>query len=136
MLDATYRGFKDHVATGRHMTPDAVEAAARGRVWSGENAKEKGLVDELGGYAVALRLAREAANLAPDAPVNIVVYPRERGFAATFFGRLLDRDKDDATQSTGALQRGLTAFRSIASLVEAVLDDPRSLLMPPIGDIR
>src|SRR5215813_6205878 len=56
-LDETYRGFKDHVAAGRHMTQDEVEAVAKGRVWSGEDAKTRGLVDGLGGYAVALRLA-------------------------------------------------------------------------------
>ena len=58
-LDATYQGFKDHVAAGRHLTPDAVEAIAQGRVWSGEEAKANGLVDALGGYEVALRLAKE-----------------------------------------------------------------------------
>jgi protease-4 len=136
LLDTTYSGFKQHVAAGRHMSPDAVEAAARGRVWSGEDAKEKGLVDELGGYATALRLVRESAKLAPDAPLDIVVYPRDRGLAATLFGRLLDRDNDDEATSSGALQRGVTAIHSIVGLVEAVLDDPRSLLMPPIGEIR
>jgi protease-4 len=47
-LDDTYKGFKDHVATGRHMTQEEVEAVAKGRVWSGEDAKAHGLVDELG----------------------------------------------------------------------------------------
>src|SRR5262249_56392399 len=37
-LDETYRGFKDHVATGRHMTEEEVEAIAKGRVWTGEQA--------------------------------------------------------------------------------------------------
>src|SRR6516162_446825 len=53
-LDETYRGFKDHVASGRHMTQEEVEEVAKGRVWSGEDAKARGLVDELGGNAVAL----------------------------------------------------------------------------------
>ncbi len=56
-LDATYQGFKDHVASGRHMTPEAVEAVAKGRVWTGEEAKARGLVDALGGFEAALRLA-------------------------------------------------------------------------------
>jgi protease-4 len=75
-LDETYKGFKDHVATGRHMTQDEVEAVAKGRVWSGEDAKAHGLVDELGGYTVALRLAKEAANLSPEAPFTLRVSPR------------------------------------------------------------
>ena len=44
-LDETYRGFKEHVAAGRHLSADQVEAVAKGRVWSGEEAKAKGLVD-------------------------------------------------------------------------------------------
>src|SRR6202043_2582174 len=89
-LDNTYRGFKDHVAAGRHLSADAVEAAAKGRVWTGEDALRLGLVDALGGYDTALVLARQAANLPSDAPVDIVVYPRERGLAALLFGRLVD----------------------------------------------
>src|SRR6202035_5763128 len=104
-------------------------------VWSGEDAKEKGLVDELGGYATALRLVREAAKLAPDAPLDIVVHPRERGLAAILFDGLLDTDDDEHAPS-GALPRGLTAIHSVIGLVEAVLYVPRSLLMPPIGEIR
>ena len=87
-LDQTYRGFKAHVAAGRHLSDEAVEAVAKGRVWSGEDAKKNGLVDELGGYAVALRLAREAAKLAPDAPVKLVTFPREKSFAEIIFDRL------------------------------------------------
>ena len=87
-LDDTYRGFKDHVASGRHMTQEAVEEVAKGRVWTGEDAKARGLVDELGGYAVALRLAREAAKLAPDAPVKLTVFPREKQPFEIIYDRL------------------------------------------------
>src|SRR6202011_2282066 len=57
-LDDAYKGFKDHVADGRHMTQEEVEKVAKGRVWTGADAKAHGLVDELGGFAVALRLAK------------------------------------------------------------------------------
>ena len=53
-LDQTYRGFKERVASGRHMSADQVEAVAKGRVWTGEEARERGLVDALGGYDAAL----------------------------------------------------------------------------------
>ncbi|HUI34326.1 MAG TPA: signal peptide peptidase SppA, partial [Stellaceae bacterium] len=89
-LNNTYRGFKDHVAAGRHLSADAVEAAAQGRVWTGEDALRLGLVDALGGYDTAFALARQAAKLASDAPINIVVYPQERGLGALLFGRLAD----------------------------------------------
>ncbi|HZK90687.1 MAG TPA: signal peptide peptidase SppA [Stellaceae bacterium] len=134
-LDQIYAGFKAHVAAGRHLDPGAVEAAAKGRVWTGAEAKDKGLVDALGGYEVALRLAREAAHLAADAPVDLVVFPKERGLVATLLGRLLGRDEDDDRYSTG-LERGLGAVRTLAGAAQAVLDDSGVLRMPPIGEIR
>ena len=134
-LDNTYRGFKDRVATGRHLSPDAVEAAAKGRVWTGEDALRLGLVDALGGYDTALTLARQAANLPTDAPIEIVVYPRERGLAALLFGRLADRDDDD-TATPAALQKSLAALQVLAAAIDAVSSDPGLLRMIPIGDIR
>src|SRR6476646_10017112 len=53
-LDTVYAGFKDRVAAGRRLDKDSVEKIARGRVWTGEDAKARGLVDELGGYDTAL----------------------------------------------------------------------------------
>jgi protease-4 len=134
MLDDTYAGFKNHVIAGRHMSADAVEAIAKGRVWSGEDAKEKGLVDALGGYETALALARSAAKLPEDAPVEIVVYPRERGLMAALLDRL--RGEDDEPNSASAFQRGLTALRMLVAAAEVTFDDAGVLHMPPIGDIR
>lgn len=132
-LDGTYAGFKQHVAAGRHLSADAVEAVAKGRVWSGAEAKQKGLVDALGGYETAFRLAREAAKLADDAPIDIVVYPRERGLVATLLARLRGDDEEPATS---AAARGLATLRLLVSAVAAALDDPQALRMPPLGDIR
>jgi protease IV len=134
-LDEVYAGFKAHVADGRHLTADAVEADAKGRVWTGADAKEKGLVDALGGYETALRLTREAAHLAPDAPVEIVVFPRERGLAATLFRRLRN-DEDDNGNSPGALERGVAALRILFAAAETAFADPGLLRMPSIGEIR
>ena len=60
------------------MSADQVEAVAKGRVWSGEDAKERGLVDALGGYDVALRLAKEAAAIPADGAFELAVFPRPR----------------------------------------------------------
>jgi protease IV len=137
-LDLTYRGFKQHVAAGRHLSEDAVEAVAKGRVWSGEEAKAKGLVDALGGYAVALQLAREAAGLAADAPVKLVVYPREKSTAELIFDRLFDdsRDTDGAPAPSSATLRAWTALSAVAAGLDDLFGDPGILRMPPLGDIR
>ncbi len=91
-LDETYKGFKDRVASGRHMTQEEVEDVAKGRVWSGEDAKAHGLVDELGGRAVALRLAKEAVRLAPDAAVKLTVFPHEKEAFEIVFDRLFGKE--------------------------------------------
>ncbi len=136
-LDETYRGFKDHVATGRHMTQQEVEAVAKGRVWSGEDAKAQGLVDQLGGYAVALRLAKEAANLPPEAPFTLTVFPREKTLPELLYDHVTgkDRERDDGTISSGSLERSLQAVQPFLQRLEAILD-PGVLAMPPLGPVR
>jgi protease-4 len=135
-LDLTYRGFKQHVADGRHLSEDAVEAVAKGRVWSGEEAKAKGLVDALGGYAVALQFAKEAAGLPADAQVKLVVYPREKSAAELIFDRLFDHDRDGAPAPSGAIERAWTALSALAAPLDGLFGDPGVLRMPPVGDIR
>jgi protease IV len=137
-LDETYKGFKDHVATGRQMTQEKVEAVAKGRVWSGEDAKARGLVDELGGYAVALRLAKEAAKLPPEAPFTLTVFPREEGPAELLYNRLFgkDRDGEDGSGASGSIERSLKAVQPLLQRLEAILDTPGVLTMPPLGPVR
>lgn len=62
-IDDTYRTFKTRVAAGRKMTLDKVESLAQGRVYSGLQAKELGLVDELGSLKDAIQLAKKEAGL-------------------------------------------------------------------------
>ncbi|WP_395308158.1 signal peptide peptidase SppA [Mycobacterium sp. AMU20-3851] len=73
--DLFYTDFVERVAAGRNLTVEAVEEVARGRVWTGADAKERGLVDELGGLQTAIVRAKVRAGLAPDADVRIVNYP-------------------------------------------------------------
>ncbi len=64
-----YDTFLDRVATGRHMTKAEVDAVGQGRVWTGQQALQHGLVDKLGGLREALDEARSAGGLPPDAPI-------------------------------------------------------------------
>jgi protease IV len=68
-VDAIYTDFVAKVAEGRRRPVADIEAVARGRVWTGRDAVQAGLVDELGGMRDAVRIARERGNLAEDAPV-------------------------------------------------------------------
>lgn len=73
-LDWIYADFTGKVAQGRNMTVEQVDAIARGRVWTGEDAAGHGLVDRLGGLETAQDLARGEAGLPSSAPAR--VYPR------------------------------------------------------------
>ncbi|WP_326547874.1 signal peptide peptidase SppA [Mycolicibacterium sp. ND9-15] len=73
--DLVYADFVERVAAGRNMTVEAVEAVAQGRVWTGADALERGLVDELGGLRTAIARAKVLAGLKSDADVRIIGYP-------------------------------------------------------------
>ncbi|MFY9820355.1 MAG: signal peptide peptidase SppA [Thermoanaerobaculia bacterium] len=75
LLDRTYTAFVGHVAAGRKMSREAVEAVASGRVWTGAAAQKLGLVDELGGLDRALELARAGAGIGPREAVAVDFYP-------------------------------------------------------------
>ncbi len=65
-----YDRFTKLVSDARDMPPDRVRELARGRVWAGETAAALGLVDELGGFDVALAAVRTSLQLPPDAPLD------------------------------------------------------------------
>jgi protease IV len=73
--DLFYTDFVERVADGRNMTADAVDLVAQGRVWTGADALERGLVDELGGLRTAVRRAKILAGLDEDTEVRVVGYP-------------------------------------------------------------
>lgn len=74
LLDRVYADFVAKVASGRSMSPDAVDAVARGRIWTGADAATNGLVDTLGGLRDAAALARERSGLRSDAPLRAAVH--------------------------------------------------------------
>jgi protease-4 len=75
-LDHIYADFTQKVAAGRGLSAERVHELARGRVWTGADALERGLVDELGGLDKAAAIARRRAGLPAAAPLRI--YPRSR----------------------------------------------------------
>ncbi|MFY0541252.1 signal peptide peptidase SppA [Nannocystis pusilla] len=85
-LDRVYVDFTTKVAEGRGLPIEKVREVAKGRIWTGADAKELGLVDELGGWPVALRLAREAAGLDADADIQLEVFPEDKGLLGSLLG--------------------------------------------------
>lgn len=82
MVGQTYSLFKQRVSEGRDLPLDKVDEIARGRVWSGEAAKHRGLVDEFGGFSDAVARAKKEAGIPDNAQVSLVTFhgqPRPDG---------------------------------------------------------
>jgi protease-4 len=77
-LQAGYQAFLDGVSKGRGMSLEEADKLGRGRVWLGSQAKEVGLVDELGGLERAVALAKELAHIPASQKVSYRIYPREK----------------------------------------------------------
>ena len=77
-MQATYDAFVEKAAQGRNTTPERIDAIGQGRVWTGRQAKEIGLVDELGGLDRAVALAKQRAKIAQDTEVELVIYPPKK----------------------------------------------------------
>ena len=76
-MQATYDTFVEKAAQGRNTTPERIDAIGQGRVWTGRQAKQIGLVDELGGLDRAVALAKQRAKIAQDSEVELVDLPAE-----------------------------------------------------------
>ena len=113
--DLLYADFVERVAAGRNLSTEAVDVVARGRVWTGADAVERGLVDELGGFRTAVRRAKVMAGLDEDTEVRVVSYPGSS---------LLDmlRPRASSQPAAASLPDALGALlgRSIAGILDNV----------------
>jgi protease-4 len=99
MMESFYRDFVGRVAEHRGKTYDEADALAQGRVWSGAEARQHGLVDRLGGLETAIGVAKEKAGIAPAQDVALVVLPARKGL----FDMLFERQEDAEIAAARAL---------------------------------
>ncbi|GIL40625.1 signal peptide peptidase SppA [Roseiterribacter gracilis] len=111
-LDDTYGAFVQNVAAGRKLAPEKVEAVAKGRVWTGRQAKEIGLVDELGGIDVAFKVVRTELGLAADAPLATRVLPARRTPGEQILRMLRGEDSVSVFEPLGPFLR---AYRELTA---------------------
>lgn len=135
-LDRVYEDFTGKVAEGRGMPLQKVRQVAKGRVWTGEAAHERGLVDELGGFGVALRAAREEAGLPADAEIELRVYPRPESAFAALFGE--QPESSEARAAVEAAVRVMKAIRPVGEMLERLQAEPaeRALRAPEVSPAR
>jgi len=79
-LQAFYDQFVEKAADSRHSTPEQIDALAQGRVWTGRQAKQNHLVDELGGLDRAIAIAKQRAKIPAENDVELVIYPPRKSF--------------------------------------------------------
>ena len=90
-LFASYNRFVSLAAEGRKIDNAKMQELAQGRTWLGSQAKENGLVDALGGFPAAIKLAREKANIPAGEAVALKLFDKKK----TFIEEILQRDNDE-----------------------------------------
>lgn len=122
-LDRIYADFTAKAAQGRKLPLDKLEPLAHGRVWTGADARERGLVDDLGGFLAALDAAVVAGKLDPDAFV-LREYPRRRPPLEQVLAALSgnDGENSDDVESVAVDLRGARGVRDLAALAAQAAD--------------
>jgi protease-4 len=87
-LRAVYDSFVEKVAEARKRPRDEIDGVSQGRVWLGAQAKQNGLIDEIGGFDRAIAMVKEKAKLRPEDKVTLVAYPPPKKFFEVLMSRL------------------------------------------------
>ena len=115
-MRTVYDLFVKRVAEGRQQSTSAVDAVAQGRVWTGQRARELGLVDKLGGLDDAIRAAAERARLDSAKGITLTVYPAKR----TIYELLSQQLSGNSTDGLSALigRTDARAMQTAASMLQ------------------
>jgi protease-4 len=114
-MDSFYKGFVQKVAASRRTTPEKIDALAQGRVWTGRQARQHGLVDMLGGLDTAVAVAKQRAGIPADEDVELVTFPPRR----TLFEALADRFQASSVGVWAQLAGGADG-RAVAALTAPI----------------
>lgn len=90
-----YDRFITKVSIGRNLEKEDVDKIGRGRVWTGQQAKELGLIDEIGGLSKAIELVKELINVPPEEDVKLDVWPKKQPFFSSIFQRRLIKSQSN-----------------------------------------
>ncbi len=115
-LDGIYDEFTTKVAEGRGLSKEKVLEIAKGRIWSGEDAKLNGLVDELGGLSKAIELAKRSSGIPADQSIRLKLFPKRRTLTESLVQRFLGGEEESSEPET---QLGI--IKALAPLRDAAL---------------
>ncbi|MBN2534588.1 MAG: signal peptide peptidase SppA [Spirochaetales bacterium] len=120
-----YEDFITKVAEEREMSKEKIEEIAQGRIWSGIKAKELGLVDEIGGLARAITIAKEKAGIPGNTEVDIIEFPRFDPFS--LYRRFIDSFSLTVRKGQGTFMNN---NRASTMLTSTMLKSAQHLLSP------
>ena len=104
-----FDNFLPKVAKGRNIDQERANSLGQGRVWTGTQAKQNGLIDEFGGLERAVEVAKELAGLPADKDVRRVVFPAPRPFFETWLGPTEDAEVKANKEAQKAIAEALPA---------------------------
>jgi protease IV len=130
-LDALYRDFVGKMASGRGLSYEAVHAVAQGRVWTGRQARDVALVDQLGGMHEVALAVREKLGLAPDAGLRWT-----SAAPSTRFGRERESPTEELARPLGAALGALPEFNQALDCALDLSGERLLLLSPLLPRIR
>ncbi len=122
-----YDGFVQKVAASRKIPVERVQQLAQGRVWTGAQARENGLVDALGGLDRAIAIAKDRAGISPDTAVEIVTYPARKTLAELLMEQLSGTSND---RQLGAALSMVSGLRTAERRALGILTAPARLFNP------
>jgi protease-4 len=136
MMEETYDQFTDKAAKGRKMPLEKLKGLAGGRIYTGRQAKENGLVDELGSLHDAVNEAKKLAGLAFDAEVRTEILPSPTNFLESLFGDLEAEKETRAGSGLKTVSPELVEIARKAARLRSAFDRPAALIMPFDLNIR
>jgi protease IV len=107
-IDESYRDFVTKVADARHRKFDQIEPLAQGRVWLGSQARERGLVDEIGGLDKAIEMVKQKAKIPAGERVSLMILPGRR----SLLDLIMKRSQDDMVEARIAQVLGRMPFHA------------------------
>ena len=136
-IQSFYQGFIQKVAASRKLPVERIDQLGQGRVWTGAQARERGLVDALGGLDKAIALAKERAGISATTDVEVVTYPARKSLAEMLIEELSGSSSDRQLDAVISLASGLrTAERRALGLLTAparLFRPGEPLALMPVG---
>lgn len=126
-VDQIYADFTQKVAVGRKMPVEKVREVAKGRVWTGADAKVRGLVDEIGGFRAALEYTKAAAGIPKDSEINLKRFPHSK---SPFEEIAKMMDTSVSVVRTVALLGEVLDNTPVVKMMEAIRDDQKAAKSP------